>query len=415
MKYLIFVFTLIIISFTSISAQNISPYSRFGIGDMLYSYSARSLGMGHSGSAILNQDYINIINPASLAGLNATRIEFSYSLNFNLLSTNSDSRNYREGVFKGFAFAFPISRDYGIGASLGLIPYSRLNYHVQQTVQGSEGVTTDYILNLKGEGGLSKIFIGTSYKLPFDLFLGASFDYYFGNLEYSSRINFPDNTQNPAEYKLIYSPRGIGTTIGLISPDLSGLVNSESISNFRLGAAMNLFPELDTDSILTTQSNTFVDTVATGTTQMKIPYRFSFGTSLIFNKEYTVSIDYTFQPWSEFEFTRINEQNLKNAHKISTGFEFRPSHKLGADYLEQIIWRFGLSYEQTHYKIMDNNLQQYSVSGGFSLPIGSFNWADFGIEYAVRGTKDSDLISENFIKFNLGFSFGDIWFTRYEK
>jgi len=415
MKYksiLILIFTFISVE---IFSQNFSPYTRFGIGDILYTYSARSLGMGQSGSALTNGDFVSISNPASWAGLNETRIEFSYALGFSKLITNEDSRTYRDGAFKGFTFAFPVSKRYGIGLAIGLVPYSRLHYKTQRLIQNDSLYTDPYIQNLIGEGGLSKIFIGTSYKLPFDLLIGATFDYYFGNLEYTSELIFPENNQNPAEYKLMYSPIGIGTTIGLISPDMSSLFNSESVSNLRIGAALNLVPDMDTDTLLTTKSGAFLDTVSEGKTTMRIPNRFTFGSSITFSKEYIVNVDYTFQLWENFKFTPVNEQNLRNAQRISAGFEFRPEHKLGITFWEQIMWRFGLSYEQTQYRIMNNDLQQYSVSGGFSLPISPQNSLDIGIEYAVRGTKNSGLISENILRINLGLSFGDIWFIRYEK
>ena len=415
MKYISLIIILSVLFVSDLLAQNISPYTRYGIGDILYTYSSRSLSMGHSGSAIINRNFVSITNPASWSSLSTTRIEFSYALDLSQLNTSNDSRIYRQGDFKGFTFAFPVSSNYGIGVAMGLIPYSRMHYSVQELIQNDPVVESDYIQNLKGEGGLSKIFIGTSYKLPFDIILGATFDYYFGNLEYNSQLIFPDNSQRPTEYKLIYSPTGIGTTLGVITPDMSGLLKNDIFSNLRLGISMNLIPEINTDSILTTKSNTFVDTVAEGKTKMKIPSRFTLGSAVTLSDEYILSLDYSFQPWQDFKFTPINEQNLRNAQKISLGFEFQPKFRLGMTFWEQILWRFGLSYEQTQYSIRNNNLNQYSVSGGFSLPFGQANSLDFAVEYATRGTKDSNLIMENFIRFNIGFSFGDVWFTRYEK
>ena len=44
----------------AVNAQSTSTYTRSGIGDILYSYSARSLSLGHSGSALINKDYISM-------------------------------------------------------------------------------------------------------------------------------------------------------------------------------------------------------------------------------------------------------------------------------------------------------------------------------------------------------------------
>ena len=116
-------------------AQSTSTYTRSGIGDISYSYSARSLSLGHSGSALINKDYIAIINPAGWSSLSKTRIEFSFVYNGMNISNSTDSKFYSDGDFKGFTFALPVSEENGIGVATGLVPYSRLNYLVEQDVE----------------------------------------------------------------------------------------------------------------------------------------------------------------------------------------------------------------------------------------------------------------------------------------
>jgi hypothetical protein len=116
----------------TINAQNASTYTRTGIGDPRFSYSARTLGMGHSGSSLLNSDYVEFLNPASISSLTRTRIEFSYSLDGIIIQNSSESKYISDGDFKGLTFAFPVSKVYGICVALGLTPYSRLNYKLEQ-------------------------------------------------------------------------------------------------------------------------------------------------------------------------------------------------------------------------------------------------------------------------------------------
>ncbi len=77
--------------------------------------------------------------------------------------------------------------------------------------------------------------------------------------------------------------------------------------------------------------------------------------------------------------------------------------------------RAGLSYEMSQYEFNGYNLNQYSVFGGFALPLSPENTLDVGFEYSMRGTKENDLLQENFLRIDFGISFGDIWFIRYEK
>ena len=80
-----------------------------------------------------------------------------------------------------------------------------------------------------------------------------------------------------------------------------------------------------------------------------------------------------------------------------------------------IIWRAGLSFEQTQYLVNNEGINQYSISGGFSLPVSTANTLDLGLQYAIRGTTDPGLYKENILKLYFTISLGDIWFIREEK
>jgi hypothetical protein len=397
------------------NAQSNSTYTRYGLGDVQYSYSARTLSMGHSGSALINKDYVEIFNPASWSALSRTRIEFSFVYNGMLLSNSSESKYYGDGDFKGFTFAFPVSQENGIGVAMGIVPYSRLNYLIVLKDLEDGSSAGPYTATYEGKGGLSKIFIGSSVNVPADFVFGATLDYYFGNLKYNSEIEFSNTNVFPSEYELRYGPTGFGTTVGLISPDLSGLFNSETISDLRFSLSTNIISKLNVDTSLTTRSSSIVDSIGTGETKMEVPLRINAGVGAILSEKYIIVLDYFFQPWTEFKLNNMKQRNLKDVHKISAGFEYRPKKRLGASYWEQIMLRAGLSFEKSQYTFNGNDIDQYSAFAGFSLPLSPENTFDFAFEYSMRGTTENNLLKENFFRFNLGISFGDIWFLRYEK
>lgn len=414
-KAVLTIFSFLIFISCVVNAQSNSPYTRTGIGDVIYSYSARSLSLGHSGSAMVNKDYITTTNPASWASLNKTRIEFSFVYNGVSISNSNNSKYYSNGDFKGFTFAFPVSEEQGVGVAMGLIPYSRMNYLVVRDQEAISPSNSDYTETYEGKGGLSKLFIGGSYKLPYDLLFGGTLEYLFGNLKYTSKIEFANASAFPAEFEKIYAPTGFATSLGLISPDLSGLVNSESISNLKLGVSANFISELNTDTSLTSLSSTILDTLGIGVTKMNVPTKISAGATVTISNKYTFNLDYFYQRWRDYKLSGIRSANLKNAQKVSLGFEYRSPATRGMSYWEQIMLRFGLSYEQSQYTYYGRDINQYSVFGGFSLPISLENTIDFAVEYAIRGTTEANLLQEKFIRLNLGLSFGDLWFQRYEK
>ena len=134
--------------------QSSSTYTRYGIGDINYTYSARSLGLGKTGVSMTNKYFVESLNPASWADIKFTRFELSLILNGVKLSDNNNSHFYTDAEFKGFTFAFPISEKYGIGFTSGLIPYSRVSYEVVKTTVDDLIDSTDYTETFKGSGGL---------------------------------------------------------------------------------------------------------------------------------------------------------------------------------------------------------------------------------------------------------------------
>ena len=394
-------------------SQNTSTYTRYGIGDLFYGYSARSMALSYSGSAMLNSDYVEILNPASWAALSRTRIEFSFSYDQLKLSNSSETRYYGDGIFRGFTFAFPVSMDNGIAVALGLVPYSRINYESVQAI--NDQAAGNYVQTYEGVGGLSRVFLGGTTNLPMDFVLGATLDYYFGNLNYYSSVEFIGSSSFPSEYQLQFGPTGFGTSVGIISPNLSNLIDGNTISNLRFGISVNWIGDLSTDTTFVSRSSTIVDSLYFGKTEMVVPTRFNAGVHIVLNNVYNFALDYFYQKWTSFKLSGVNQLNLNDVNKFSLGFEYRPQVTMSMNFLEQIMWRAGVSYEISQYEFNDYALNQFSVSGGFSLPLSPENTFDIGLEYAIRGSKENDLLLENFFRIDLGLSFGDIWFTRYEK
>ena len=396
-------------------AQSSSSYTRFGIGDVDYSYSVRRMGMGQLGISVADIDFISIINPASLYRIGKTRIEFSLNYNGTFLSNNIQKNYFAETDFGGFTVGVPVSNKYGIGMAFGLVPFSNVSYKVLERSNSTNPLIGDYEIEYSGKGGLSKVFISSSYLLPIDMAIGASLDYYFGNINYNSQVNFINSSSFSSEYERNYQNRGIGGTFGIISPDFSKLLELKSITDFRIGLAVNLFSSIKDDTMFTAKSVVGIDTLSSGTGEINIPTKLSLGTSFILNNKYLFSLDYSAQAWSKYSINNVSTTALRNAYKISGGFEYRPIRVLGNTFWEQIILRAGLSYEQTQYLIYGKGINQYSASLGVSLPLSNENTLDVGLMYARRGTKELNLLQEDIIKLGIGFSLGELWFLRQDK
>ena len=411
----LFISVILIAAFASVTiAQSNSVYTRAGIGDLEYGYSAKMIGIGNIGTTQLDPDHLLVTNPASWSVLSKTRIEFALGYRGALISDNQQSNYTSETELKGVTFGIPISREYGVGAVVGLVPYSRISYSAEKYYP-KDDIIPAYKLFYEGKGGLSKIFIGSSFFLPLGFSAGASLDYYFGNQDYSTTINFDDSKYISTKYEDIRRSTGFGTTLGLISSNLAKELKISGISDLRIGFSYSFIGNLNTDSIFTQTSLSLVDSITNTKADMKIPARITGGISFALKEEYNFYLDFLFQPMSQYSFNSQPDGNLKDAIKYNANFEYKPKRQAGMTTLEQIIWRFGLSYEQTQYTFNGQDINQYSVYGGLSYPLGIDNTIDFAVEYSNKGTTDNNLLHENAIKIYLGLSFGELWFLRYDK
>ena len=413
MKLIKIFITVFFILQINILGQTGSSYSRLGIGDVAYSFSAYGIGIGGLGVSMANPAFFDIVNPASWNQINKTRFDVNVSYSGSFLSESSTNGFNGRAQFNGLAFAFPVSDSNGATLVMGLVPYSNVNYNVSQDGTDLTQASGYYQIVYQGNGGLSKAFIGTSYRLPFDLSLGATLNYYFGSINYIATSTFYNSSASNSNYTRTYNPSGLGSNFGLISPDISGLFHSGAISDLRIGIAAEYLGQLNADTILTSTTTSRTDTIEQGTVKMKVPVRFMAGLSFAIDQKYFFSLDAASQDWSNYSFNDVQPGDLRNATKFSAGFQYRPKQELGTTPWQQVAWRTGISYEQTQYKVDGTGINQYSIAAGLSYPLSPSNTLDITLLYGSRGSSQPDLIQERFMKINVGLSLGELWFVKY--
>ncbi|MFA6597128.1 MAG: hypothetical protein WCS69_05335 [Ignavibacteriaceae bacterium] len=393
-------------------AQVNSPYSRYGIGELEYSYSARRAGMGGLGVAVEDNSFISMLNPAAWHSINLTRVEFSSYFNGSFVKDQNQKSFYSGGYFSGFSFAIPVSKDNGISVAMGLIPISKIAYETKTVVLNPSTQTEDYSTTYSGDGGLSKFYLGTSYTLPFDMSVGATLDYNFGTFGYHSKLDYPSNTSAGSSFKTEYKVKGLGGTFGLISQDINkDFFKINFLQDLRIGASVSMISQLSSDTSFTKLGNYATDTLSRGITTMKIPPRFTFGASARLNPQTQIYADYLFQNWSDYAVSGNTDQNLQNLTKVSLGIEYKNSTQ-PYSLSDLIVWRGGFSFGTTPYKINGKSVNEFSVSGGVSLPFSRENYLDLSLQYISRGSTDAGLLKENIFKLGATLSLGELWFVR---
>lgn len=401
---------LLLLPTLSLFAQG-SPYTRLGLGDVRYSSNARTIGLGGSSIGVADKYSINDFNPASWSGINLTRFQLGLSVVSKSIQSSSSESMATATNFEGFSVAIPIERSLGIVTSFGFVPVTRVAYNVMD--KETNPYVGDISREYSGSGGLSKMYIGASYKLPFGLALGAQFEYYFGKIEYYSSVTLPDSMYyNSVNYTNKLGFNGLGSSFGLLSPDLSDLLSSDNVKQLRIGAFVNLAASINTDTSLTSKTSAGNAEVVSGMTKSDIPLKFGLGLSAsLFNKFLFVA-DFMTQDWSTYSRAGKSYSNLTNYQRISAGIETFADHSEFSTFWEQIQYRFGLSYEQSQYEIANKTIKQYELFSGISFPIGVANSLDIALSFGLRGEKDNQLLLEKFFKTSVSLNFGELWFVR---
>lgn len=146
--------------------QTVSPYSRFGIGELQQNGAMINSGMGGGGIGMRNDtlipQFINFANPASLTSNKLVAYEISLLSNTVQLSNATANATFNRTTLGSFALTFPIKPWWG--TSFGIVPYSSVGYNVSNTdsLAGIGPVLYKY----EGSGGVNQVFLSNGFR-PF--------------------------------------------------------------------------------------------------------------------------------------------------------------------------------------------------------------------------------------------------------
>jgi hypothetical protein len=386
-----------------------SLYSAFGIGDLRYSASIRTDMMGIQGIGLYG-NYINTLNPAANTYLRTTYV--SLGLRGVLLNTSNSavSAKYSDFNVTGFNLGVPVWQDKGMVIQFGFNPYSVMQYKITGNVTQNG---TTFSETFAGLGGLTRLNFGVSGRPLRFLSLGAEYNYAFGNVKNLTFFNFNSpfiyNTYIKSENGLRgnYLKGGGVLELGTLFP------RSKFFDNFNIGfyyqTKFNLNSSIDEIHLT---SLGFLDTTTSQYSDVSVPESYGFGLSKQIGRQLIVSTDIMFQKYSKFKSTSLLPANYQDNFRYGIGLEILP--KIGSDksFFESVTYRMGFSYDNSTFKINDEYVNNYAANFGIGIPINNENAIDLGFTLGTKGSTNNGLVKDNYIKFNLGFNFGEFWFLR---
>jgi hypothetical protein len=411
--YFRFLILTAICTLSSFGGSNGSIYSRYGIGELNYFPSSRTIASGGTGVALLTDGYINRLNPAALARIQQVRFEADFQYRGYAMDDGTASSFLSTGNFQGAFLALPIYTKSGIVFGFGISPLSSVSY----TVIGKESINSrDVTRTSEGRGGFSKALFSLSYNPMTDVYCGFTTNYLFGAIHREQSLSFPTTGLQGSKNTQFLSAEGFGYTVGFLFTGVDKALNLSEEKNLLVGVTLFSGASLNAREEQRDNYATVTDTLtASENGTLKIPFGISLGTSYLLRDRTILSTDFNFQQWGNFSILGKHPSELRNAFRIGTGIEFLPSHSLSETYWDQISYRLGAFINVSQLRINNEPINEYFLTGGCSLPISSaggdakFN---FGIEYGIRGSTAAGLQKESILRMTFSLSAVELfWFV----
>ena len=418
-----------------IYAQNgtASPYSFYGIGSLKFKGTVENRSMGGL-SIYTDSIHINLRNPASYAGkslkmyANESRpVKFSVAGSHSRLKLKSDSGEDKltSSTFDYLSLSIPIGR-FGVG--VGLIPYTSVGYKLE-TLNSNNQLNERFT----GDGGLNRTYLSLGYLINDKFSIGVDLGYNFGNIQNSTIVFDYNNDGELVQYQSRETNRsdlsGLNMNIGLTyTTMISDMLELKSGFTFAPGTNLKSRNERAFSTIVinsTTNQELVVNSIdadlesqGLDETEFLLPSKFSFGAGVGQPRIWFIGAEYTFQNTSKFknELHGSNGTDYSNGSSFALGGFFIPKYNSFSSYFSRMVYRAGLRFEDTGLNINNTSINEFGMSFGVGLPVGSardfFSNANLGFEIGKRGTTKNNLIQENFINFNLSLSLNDRWFQK---
>jgi hypothetical protein len=448
-------FVLIAIGLPALSQDN-SPYTRYGLGDLVPPTNINSRAMGGISAGVNDFLTINYNNPASYGYFQSVREPLSKKMAYGRalldVGINLDNRTLREPnnigkftasnlLFSHVQVGLPIRRNWGL--SFGIRPITRISYKIQTTKMLKDpntGLPIDTSLTInQGDGGSYLASLGTGIKFDLgdlqSIAFGITGGYLFGRKDYSTRISiFNDslsynsgNFQTKTTYGNLYASVGFQYMINLDN-------ESEKEKRFWLtvGAYGNWKQTLNASQDFIRETYYFDETsgnvrldsvVDKKDVKGKIIYPTSYTAGFVLQRFLTpekggwlVGVDYSEGKWSDYRFYGQADTSVRDKWELRIGGEITPRPK--NNYFSNVSYRAGFFIGEDYIHVKDK-LPLLGVSLGMRLPIRNYNRLSPGqdtrinlaFEFIKRGN-NNNLLKENMFRLSAGFCLSDFWFAK---
>lgn len=399
------------------STNTFSPYSIFGLGDPGPRGFARNRAMGGLSAGIRSSVSLNFENPAALTAQDS--LSFMMDFGFggysqNLKSSEGSASNSSFNI-EHFAFSFPVTK--WMSASAGVVPYTSVGYKIFNRETDPVILSTIGDINYinEGQGGVSKLFVATGYKILPYLHLGVTMNYFFGNITRNTNIVYPTQTG----YMDLYTDNKLSLSHVNLKFGVQAIKQFDKIKSMVLGVTFEpqrkttLLQEIYSRSAYST-TDPFPDTLSYSKNRTKItlPSTITAGLTYSMQDKLVAGAEVIYQDWSNVSLPTLG-QSFSQSTSVRVGLEYIPNRFDLKNYLKHISYRAGAYYTSPIAKVNNNMINDYGITLGAGLPFKNTKSSlNFSVETGKRGTQANNLIKENYTYFSVSLILYDFWFFK---
>jgi hypothetical protein len=404
---ILFLFFVFALSISSVNAQGGSNYTIFGLGDININAGASYEGLAGTSIAFPTSHSVNPLNPSLWAEIKQTRLMTGYKFNQNLVEDVNNNILYQNnGKISGISTIFVIDTSMGIAASLGINPYSSVNYLISVPIDVKfEEIEVTGQTNYRGYGGISMAYLGGSVKILNNLSFGASAFATFGVITSRITTSFNDEKFFTSIQNNENKFNGYGFRTGMFYEPIEGL---------SLGIFTEQHQQLELENQITYTSELQNDTTLTDELNISLPNAYGAGISYLTGK-FRIGLDVKLYQFSDLTFNKGPNTEFRNMKVYSLGVSRMGNEKLGADYLDRVTYNFGVGYKQLYYNINGKGIDDVFASFGMNFPLVGSAIIDAAFTLGSRGIKTEKLVHEYYGRLSIDISIGETWFKPFRR
>ena len=409
-----------LITFAKAQTLN-SPYSRYGLGDIVPGQNVLNRGMGGLSAGYSDIRSINFANPASYSRLVTTTLDIGVDLESRTIRAVNPVRKYNaaDPNISYLQLGVPLKKpNGGIALVFGLRPVTNIDYKISRNERLPN---VDSVQSLfEGTGGSYKVNSGLAFRIK-GLSVGVNAGYFFGSKNFSTRrlflndtvLYYKSNHQTKSNFGGFFLDGGIQYQINFGKNYLLRLGATGNLNTNVSGTKDVVRETFEYTSTGTTRiDSVFEDKNVKGTVEMPTSYTVGF----VFNRvdRWQFGFDYVNTKWSEYRY--FGETDLVNDSwelRGGTQIQFKPAKS----YWSYAAYRAGFSVGKDYINADGTQLNKWSASFGIAFPMRQVAYTyqssiiNTSIEFGQRGNKEN-LVREGFFRISVGLSLSDIWFNK---